>query len=141
MMRQSRRELFLNLPVTDLRRAKEFFARLGFEFDPHFTDERAACMIVSDHAYVMLITQGFFTTFTKRPLADTRAVTEGIFAYSCASRAEVDRTVNQALAAGGRRALDPVDHGFMYSASFYDLDGHQWEVLWMDPATVGGAAA
>jgi predicted lactoylglutathione lyase len=130
------RKMFVNLAVRDLERSKAFFSALGFAFNPKFTDEKAACMIVSDDAFVMLLTEPFFKTFTKRQLCDTRSHTEGLFALSCDSRAEVDDTVKKAVAAGGKPAMDPVDHGFMYAASFYDLDGHHWEVLWMDPRAV-----
>ncbi len=132
------RKLFVNLAVRDLNRSKLFFTALGFEFDPRFTDEKAACMVVSDAAYVMLLTEPFFRTFTKREPCDTSTRTEGLFALSCASRAEVDALVRKALAAGGSRAMEPQDQGSMYGASFYDLDGHHWEVFWMDQAAVPG---
>jgi predicted lactoylglutathione lyase len=127
------REIFVNLPVRDLKRSMEFFSKLGFEFNQQFTDDKAACMIVSELAYVMLLTEPFFKTFTKRALSEAGRQTEGIFAISCASRDEVDRAVETALAAGGTPAMEPMDHGFMYVRSFYDLDEHHWEVLWMDP--------
>jgi hypothetical protein len=111
----------------------EFFSKLGFQYNPRFTDNNAACMILNDDAHVMLLAEPFFKTFTKRQICDTRSHTEGLFALSCESRAEVDAMVNQALAAGGQHAMDPMDHGFMYGWSFYDLDGHHWEVFWMDP--------
>ncbi len=129
----ARRMMFVNLPVRDLDRAKSFFAKLGFAFDVKFTDEKAACMIVSDVAYVMLLQEAFYRTFTKRPLCDTARENEGLVALSCESRAEVDALVRIAVEAGGSRAMPPVDHGFMYGSSFYDPDGHHWEVLWMDP--------
>ncbi len=127
------RKLFVNLAVRDLDRSKEFFRKLGFEFDPKFTDEKATCMIVSPEAYVMLLTEPFFKTFTKKELCDTRGQTEALCALSCESRAEVDDLVKKAIAAGGKHAMEPQDHGFMYGWSFYDLDDHHWEVLWMDP--------
>jgi uncharacterized protein len=127
------RKLFVNLAVRDLKRSMDFFARLGFAFDPRFTDDKAACMILSDEAYVMLLGEPFFKTFTKRDLCDTSRQTEALLALSCESRAEVDQMVKNAVAAGGRHAMDPQDHGFMYGWSFYDPDGHHWEVLWMDP--------
>ncbi|HSD22274.1 MAG TPA: VOC family protein [Anaeromyxobacter sp.] len=126
------RKLFLNLAVRELDRSKEFFTKLGFEFDPRFTDEKAAAMIVSDEAYVMLLAEPFFRTFTKKALCDTRAQTEALCALSCDSRAEVDELVKKAIAAGGKHAMEPQDHGFMYGWSFYDLDGHHWELAWMD---------
>lgn len=127
------REIFVNIPVRDLKRSVEFFSNLGFEFNPKFTDDKAACMIISDEAYVMLLTEPFFRTFTKRELCNASSQTEGIYALSCASRAEVDEMVKKAIAAGGKPAMDPMDRGFMYGWSFYDPDGHHWEVLWMDP--------
>ena len=129
------RKLFVNLAVRDLPRSKAFFAKLGFAFDPKFTNDQGACMIVSDEAFVMLVTEPFFKTFTKRELCDTTLHTEGLFALSCESREAVDAMVNTAIANGGKHAMDPLDHGFMYGWSFYDPDGHHWEVLWMDPAT------
>lgn len=132
------RMLFVNLPVSDLGRSMAFFAALGFEFNPKFTDENAACMIISDAACAMLLVTSYFKTFTKKEPCDSRTHTEGIFALSCSSRAEVDALVGKALAAGGKPAMPPVDHGFMYGASFYDLDDHHWEVLWMDPEAIGG---
>jgi predicted lactoylglutathione lyase len=130
------RKIFVNLPVRDLKKSMAFFSSLGFEFNRQFTDEKAACMILSDEAYVMLLSEPFFKTFTKRELCDTGRQTEGLFALSCANRAEVDELVTKAIAAGGTHAMDPQDHGFMYGWSFYDLDGHHWEVLWMDPNVV-----
>jgi predicted lactoylglutathione lyase len=128
--------LFVNLAVRNLQKSMEFFGTLGFRFNPKFTDEKAACMIVGDQAFVMLLTGPFFRTFTKRELCDPTTHTEGLFALSCASRAEVDEMVNTAISAGGSYAMEPQDHGFMYAWSFYDVDGHHWEVLWMDPKAV-----
>ncbi|HEY6004234.1 MAG TPA: VOC family protein [Anaeromyxobacter sp.] len=135
-MAANSRKLFVNLAVRDLKKAKQFFSTLGFEFNPQFTDDKAACMVVSEEAYVMLLTEPFFRTFTKREPCDTSRQTEGMFALSCTSRAEVDQLVQKAIAAGGKQAGDPQDHGFMYGRSFYDLDGHHWEVLWMDPKAI-----
>lgn len=132
-MAANSRMLFVNLAVRDLKKSMEFFSKLGFEFNPKFTDEKAACMILSEQAFVMLLSEPFFKTFTKRELADTSRQTEGLFCLSCSSRAEVDELVKKAIAAGGKHAMDAQDHGFMYGWSFYDLDGHHWEVMWMDP--------
>jgi predicted lactoylglutathione lyase len=136
MAEKRSRQLFVNLSVRDLKRSKEFFSKLGFEFNPHFTNETAACMVISDQASVMLLREPFFKTFTRRAICDTSTQTEGLFALSCSSKAEVDQLVKTALEAGGKPAMDPMDHGFMYAWSFYDLDGHHWEVLWMDPQAV-----
>jgi uncharacterized protein len=136
MTNHQSRKIFINLPVRDLDRSKEFFSSLGFGFDPKFTNEKAACMAISDGASVMLLTEPFFRTFTTHAICDTSSHTEGLFAISCKSRAEVDGLVGAAVAAGGKRAMDPQDHGFMYGWSFYDPDGHHWEVVWMDEQEV-----
>jgi predicted lactoylglutathione lyase len=128
--------IFVNLPVHDLKKSMEFFSALGFGFNPQFTDEKAACMIISDQAFVMLLVEEFFRTFTKRDACDTSKCTEALMALSCESRAEVDELLRRVIDAGGTPAMDPQDLGFMYNRSFYDLDGHHWEVLWMDPAAV-----
>ena len=132
MAEHSSRKIFVNLAVRDLRRSMAFFSKLGFDFDPQFTDDNAACMIISQEAFVMLLAQPFFETFTKREPCDTTTHTEGLFGLSCSTRAEVDELVQTAIAAGGTHAMDPQDHGFMYGWSFYDIDGHHWEVLWMN---------
>ena len=130
------RKIFVNIAVADLKKSMDFFSSLGFTFNPKFTDDKAACMIVNDDAYFMLLTEPFFRGFTKLQPADTSKNTEALFALSCESRAEVDQLVRKAIDGGGRHAMDPQDHGFMYGWSFYDLDGHHWEVLWMDPSAV-----
>jgi predicted lactoylglutathione lyase len=127
------RKLFVNLAVRDLKRSMQFFSTLGFTFNPKFTDDNAACMIVSDEAFVMLLTEPFFKTFTRREVCNTTRHTEGLFALSCDSRDEVDQVVKKAVSAGGAHAMEPQDHGFMYGWSFYDPDGHHWEAFWMDP--------
>ena len=135
------RMIFVNLPVRDLDRAKTFFGKLGFSFNPRFTDDKAACMVVSDLGYVMLIHEAFYRTFTNRDLCDTSRQNEGLVALSCGSRGEVDGLVRTALEAGGSQAMPPADHGFMYERSFYDPDGHHWAVLWMDPEVAQGQRA
>lgn len=130
------RKLFVNLAVRDLQRSIAFFTGLGFSFNQQFTDDSATCMILSEEAYVMLLVEKRFKDFTNKQLCDTRTHTEGLFCLSAASRAEVDELVHKALASGGSKAQDPQDHGFMYGWSFYDLDGHHWEVMWMDAAHV-----
>ncbi len=126
-------KLFVNIPVSDVQRSIRFFEALGFSFNPQFTDETAAAMLVGEDAYFMLLTRDRFTGFSKRPLGDPRNETNALFALSVSSREEVDAMVRKAVAAGGSHAVEPQDHGFMYAWSFYDLDGHHWEVLWMDP--------
>jgi predicted lactoylglutathione lyase len=125
------RGLFINLSVRDLQRSVEFFRLLGFKFDRRFTDDRSACMIVNDHARVVLLSEPFFQTFTKRKVCDRQSHTESMVACSCGSRAEVEELTAKAIDAGGKRAMDPIDLGFMYGASFYDLDGHHWEMVWL----------
>ena len=132
----SSRKLFVNIRVDDLEKSKAFFSALDFTFNPQFTDENAACMIVSEETYFMLLTDGFFRRFTTREPADIRTVTEALYAFSCDSREEVDRLTQKALAAGATTAMPAQDHGFMYSTSFYTPDGHHFEVMWMDPATI-----
>jgi predicted lactoylglutathione lyase len=127
------RKIFVNLAVRDLNRSKEFFSRLGFEFNPQFTDDKAACMVLSEEGYVMLLREQFFKTFTKKSVCNTATHNEALLALSCESRAEVDALVNKAVANGGSHAMPAQDHGFMYAWSFFDPDGHHWEVLWMDP--------
>ena len=127
------RQIYVNLAVRDLQKSMDFFSTLGLTFNPQFTDDKAACMVINADAYVMLITDPFFRTFTKREPCDTKTHSEALIALSCESRAAVDEIVRKAIDAGGAHAMDPMDHGFMYGWSFYDLDGHHWEVMWMDP--------
>src|SRR5512144_698185 len=112
--------MFVNLPVSDLDRAKAFFGKLGFAFDPRFTDDKAACMVVSDVGYVMLLQEAFYRTFTRRELCDTTRQNEGLVALSCQSRGEVDALVRAAVEAGGSQAMEPNDHGFMYERDYYE---------------------
>jgi predicted lactoylglutathione lyase len=128
------RMLFVNIPVADLERSKAFFAKLGFSFDPLFADETAACMPVGEHAFVMLLGREKFAQFAKLPLADPTTHTLALYCFGVSSRDEVDTVSAAALAAGGTEADDAEDYGFMYSRSFFDLDGHGWQVMWMDPA-------
>ena len=130
------RKIFVNVAVQDLDRSIGFFTALGFEFDPRFTDETATCMIFSDEAFVMLLVEGKFKEFTKKELVNASVQTEAILAVSAESPEAVDELADAALAAGGSPANDPMDYGFMYGRSFNDLDGHLWEVMWMDPAAL-----
>ena len=127
------RQIFVNLPVKDLDRSVAFFTRLGFTFNPDFTDETATCMVVSDDIFVMLLTEAKFKTFTPKAIADATRSTEVLVCLSCESRAEVDETVRKAVAAGGTTYSEPQDHGFMYAHGFQDLDGHIWELIAMQP--------
>ncbi len=126
------RQIFVNLPVKDLARSKAFFTALGLSFNPRFSNEQGACLQIADDIYAMLLTEPFFQGFTKLPVADARQCTEVLLALSCDSRAEVDALVAKAVAAGGTTPNAAQDHGFMFQHGFADLDGHQWELFWMD---------
>ncbi len=132
------RKLFVNIPVNDLQRSIVFFEQLGFAFNAQFTDASATCMLVGTDAYFMLMARDRFASFSKKPNGDATTETSAIFAITADSRDEVDALYATALAAGGTQATDAVDHGFMYVRSFYDLDGHHWELFWMDPSAVNG---
>ena len=136
MAADTSRMIFVNLPIKDLDRSVQFFAKLGFAFDPQFTDEQATCMIVSDKAFVMLLVESRFKDFTKKELCDATTHTEAILALSAESREQVDELADKALEAGGAPANDPIDQGFMYGRSFQDVDGHTWELIWMDPSAI-----
>lgn len=128
--------IFVNLPVRDLNRSKDFFAHLGYTFNPQFTDETAACMVISEHIYAMLLTHAKFQGFTPLAISDATKSTEVLICLSCESRARVDDLVARAVAAGGAAHMEPKDYGMMYGHGFTDPDGHIWEVMWMDPAAV-----
>lgn len=125
-------KIFVNLPVKNLHKSIEFFSNIGFEFNKQFTDENATCMVISENIFVMLLVEDFFKTFTNKEISDATKSTEVIVALSAESKEQVDEIVNKALAAGGKTSNDPIDQGFMYSWSFQDIDGHLWEVLYMD---------
>lgn len=128
--------IFVNLPVQSLGRSVEFFKQLGFTFNAQFTDQNATCMVISDSIYVMLLVRDFFRTFTRKEIADASRVTEAILALTVDSRDDVEALMKKALAAGAQETKEAQDHGFMYVRSFQDLDGHQWEIFWMDPKHV-----
>jgi len=127
------RQIYVNLPIKNMERSKAFFGALGFSFNPQFTNEQGACMVITDTIYVMLLVEPFFQTFTKKQIADAGKTTEVLICLSCASRAEVDELVRKAIAAGASTPNAPQDHGFMYGHGFQDLDGHIWELMYMDP--------
>lgn len=129
-------QIFVNLPVKDLKRSIEFFTRLGYTFNPNFTDEKATCMIISDTIYAMLLVEPFFKTFTQKAVCDTSKDIESIIALSCESRAAVDELAQKAEDAGATIPKPANDMGFMYTRSFEDPDGHLWEVFYMDPAAI-----
>lgn len=126
------RKIFVNLPIRDMERSKAFFTALGFSFNPQFTNDQGACMVVGEDIFVMLLVEPFFQSFTKKPVANARETTEVLVCLSCDSRAEVDELVRKAVAAGGKTPNAPQDHGFMYAHGFEDLDGHIWELAYMD---------
>lgn len=126
------REIFVNLPVKDLNRSRTFFQALGLSFNPQFTNDKGACLEIAPNIHAMLLVEPFFQGFTKLPIADAKKSTEVLIALSCDSRAEVDELVAKAVAAGATTPNAPQDHGFMFQHGFADLDGHQWEVFWMD---------
>jgi predicted lactoylglutathione lyase len=131
-------KIFVNLPVKDLNKSKEFFGKLGYTFNAQFTDEKAACMIISEDIYTMLLTEPFFKTFTSKEIADTSKSTEMLICLSADSREQVDELYDKAVAAGAKTPRDKNDMGFMYNVTFEDLDGHTWEIMWMDPAAIQG---
>lgn len=126
------KQIFVNLPVKDLQRSMNFFRHLGFSFNEQFTDEKAACLVLGEKIYAMLLTESFFKTFTKKEIADASKTTEVLIALDAESREQVDDVVKKAIEAGGSTYLEPQDHGWMYSHSFADPDGHQWEIVYMD---------
>jgi uncharacterized protein len=125
-------QIFVNLPVQDLGKSMNFFESLGFAFNPQFTNETAACMVVSANIYVMLLTNAKFKEFTPKEICDATRSTEVLVALSCESQSEVDELVRKAVAAGGSTYNDPKDYGFMYTHGFQDLDGHIWELFRME---------
>jgi uncharacterized protein len=125
-------QIFVNLPVKDLGKSMEFFKKLGFSFNPQFTDETAACMVLGENNYVMLLTNEKFKEFTPKEICDATRSTEVLVALSCENRPRVDELVRTALAAGGSTYNEPRDYGFMYTHGFQDLDGHIWELFHMD---------
>jgi len=129
-------KIFVNLPVKKLPKSMEFFTKLGFKFNSQFTDETAACMVVSDDIFVMLLTEAKFKTFTPKEICDATKSTEVLTALSCQNREKVDELVRKAVAAGGATYSDPKDYGFMYQHGFQDPDGHIWELIYMDPSAV-----
>lgn len=124
--------VFINLATKDLDRSKEFYGALGYALNEKFTDAKAACIVISETVYVMLLTEEFFQTFTEKDLVDATQATETINALSTDSREAVDMMLEKGLAAGGTEGREPQDLGFMYSRSLQDLDGHIWEYFWMD---------
>jgi predicted lactoylglutathione lyase len=130
--------IFVNLPVTDLDASKKFFTELGYSINPQFSDENAASVVISDTIVAMLLTKSFYSTFTKKEIADATTTSEVLICLSAESREKVDELVEKAGAAGGTVSDKVQDPGFMYGRAFDDPDGHTWEVVWMDPAAIEG---
>jgi predicted lactoylglutathione lyase len=130
------KQIFINLPVKDITKSVSFFKKLGFKFNPQFTDDKAACMIIGENIYSMLLLEKFFKSFTKKKVANAKKTTEVLIAIDVKSRKDVDKMIKKAIAAGGSLYNKPQDHGWMYGHSFADLDGHQWEVLYMDESKI-----
>ncbi|MFO7447410.1 MAG: VOC family protein [Ignavibacteriaceae bacterium] len=126
------KQIFVNLPVKDLKRSMDFFGKLGFSFNQQFTDDKGACMVITDNIYAMLLTEPFFKSFTNKEISDAKKTTEVLLALDAESREEVDNMIKKAVESGGSLYRDPQDHGWMYQHAFADPDGHQWEVIYMD---------
>ncbi len=127
------KQIFVNLPVRDLQESVKFFTKLGYTFDPKYTNENATCMNIGENIYIMLLVEKFFQTFIDKPISNAKKQTEVLIALSASSREEVDEVVRKAIAAGGRKYNEPRDHGFMYQHAYEDLDGHIWEFFYSDP--------
>ena len=129
------RQIYVNLPIADMARSRAFFESLGYGFNPQFSNEQGACLVLGENLYAMLLVHPFFQGFIDKRIADARESTEVLVCLSCDSREEVDQLVARAIAAGGRAPRPPQDHGFMYGHSFEDLDGHLWELVHMVDAS------
>jgi predicted lactoylglutathione lyase len=127
-------QIFVNLPIKDLKRSVDFFTQLGYTFNPQFTNENATCMILGDNLFVMLLVEKFFSGFTSKTICDTTTATETLTCLSCSSREQVDELVSKARANGATVPRPPQDHGFMYAHGYEDLDGHTWELVYMTGA-------
>jgi predicted lactoylglutathione lyase len=130
------KQIFVNLPVKDLNKSIAIFTKLGFTFNPQFTDETATCMIIAENIFAMLLTEKKFKEFTKKEISDAKKTTEVLIALDAESRASVEKMVADAVAAGGSVYAEAADHGWMYQHSFEDLDGHQWEIVYMDESAM-----
>jgi len=129
-------KIFVNLPIKDLSKSVAFFTKLGFSFNPQFTDENATCMIIGEDMFIMLLVEEFFKSFTKKDVCDTSKNTEAIVALSVESREKVDQMIEKAIEAGGSEPREKQDHGWMYGRSFEDTDGHLWEVFFMEESAI-----
>jgi predicted lactoylglutathione lyase len=129
-------KIFINLAVKDLKKSIDFFTTLGFSFNPQFTDEQATCMIIGENIFAMLVTEQRFKDFTKKEICNANKNTEVLLAMDAESKEKVDEMVKNAVDAGGLIYMEPQDHGWMYGHSFADLDGHQWEIFYMDESAI-----
>src|SRR3989338_1354595 len=126
------KQIFINLPVKDLKKTIEFFTKLGFKFNPQFTDENATCMIIGENIFAMLLVEKFFKSFISKEIADAKKTTEVLLCLHFGSRKEVDEVLNKAIKAGGIESKEAQEHGWMYSRSFEDINGHIWEMFYMN---------
>ncbi len=129
-------KIFVNLPVQDLDRSKDFYTKIGFTINQQFTDNTAACVVISEDIYAMILTHPKFKEFTPKDIADATKTSEVLTCLSLESKEKVNEVADKALQAGGTEARDPLDYGFMFGRSFNDPDGHIWEVIWMDPSSI-----
>jgi predicted lactoylglutathione lyase len=130
------RMIFVNLPIKNVDASRAFFTSLGYKFNAQFSGDTSLCMIIDDNIFVMLLAEAHFSDFITQPISDATKATEVLLALSCESRAEVQSQYAKAIAGGAKEWKPAQDHGFMYSSSFQDLDGHVWELMWMDPSNV-----
>jgi len=126
-------QIFVNLPIENMARSQAFFRALGYEFNPQFTNDQGACLVVGENLFVMLLVKSFYQTFTDKTIADARTTSEVLVCFSCSSREEVDALVDKAVAAGGTTPRPAQDLGFMYNRHVEDPDGYVWEIVWMQP--------
>lgn len=130
------KNIFINLSVKEVDKSTNFFREIGFEFNQQFSDESTSCMIISENIFAMIMSEGKFMGFSKKEIVDTTTSAEIILSFSAESREQVDEIVNKALASGGKSFSEPLDHGFMYIWGFQDLDGHLWEVAYLDESAL-----
>lgn len=126
-------QMFINLPIKDLSRSRQFFENMGYAFNPQFSNDQGACLVLGEHSFAMLLTEPFFAGFTTKPIGDAHKTTQALIALTCESRERVDELVKRAVQGGAHTPKPAVDRGFMYQHGFYDLDGHVWELFWMEP--------
>jgi uncharacterized protein len=127
-------QIYVNLPVSDLAKSRVFFESLGYQFNPQYSNDKGACLVLGENLFAMLLTHDFFKSFIDRPIADAKQATGVLVCVSCQDRAQVDALVSKAVASGGSVPRAAVDHGFMYQHAFEDLDGHIWELVAMAAA-------